>query len=264
MGGALYHEICGSGAAGDLVLLHGWSLNLRVWDGLVRLLAPRFRIIAIDLPGHGRSDWDPRASTPAAQAWRVHETLAPLTERYALLGWSLGGQLALDLAAALPAGIERLALIATTPKFLKSANWRCGTPRPLLARLVHRLHSEGERAVSDFLALLASGSAPHTAARVRSTLRAALRTHGTACPEALTAGLARLRDGDLRRALPMVRVPALVVAGQRDRIIRPTAVRALAHALPDARYLEVAGAAHAPFLSHPVQFARELSRFLHA
>ena len=264
MAGALYHEIWGSGAAGDLVLLHGWSLNLRVWDGLVRLLAPSFRIIAIDLPGHGRSDWDPRASTPAAQAWRVHETLAPLTERYALLGWSLGGQLALDLAAALPAGIERLALIATTPKFLKSANWRCGTPRPLLARLVHRLHSEGERAVSDFLALLASGSAPHTAARVRSKLRAALRTHGTACPEALTAGLARLRHPDLRRALPMVRVPALVVAGQRDRIIRPTAVRALAHALPDARYLEVAGAAHAPFLSHPVQFARELSRFLHA
>jgi len=180
------------------------------------------------------------------------------------IGWSLGGQLALDLAAALPAGIERLVLIATTPKFLKSPTWRCGTPRPLLARLVHRLHAESERAVSDFLALLASGSAPHTAARVVSKLRAALRVHGGACPEALTAGLARLRDGDLRSALPMVRVPALVVAGQRDRIIRPTAVRALAHALPDAHYLEVAGAAHAPFLSHPVQFARELSGFLHA
>jgi pimeloyl-[acyl-carrier protein] methyl ester esterase len=99
---------------------------------------------------------------------------------------------------------------------------------------------------------------------VLAKLRAALRTHGAACPEALTAGLARLRDGDLRRALPMVRVPALVVAGQRDRIIRPAAVRALAHSLPDARYVEVAGAAHAPFLSHPVQFARELSGFLHA
>ncbi len=261
---ALYHEVCGSGTEGDVVLLHGWSLNLRVWDGLVRLLAPRFRVIAIDLPGHGRSDWDPRASTPAAQAWRVHETLVPITERYALVGWSLGGQLAIDLAAALPAGVERLALIATTPRFLKSATWRCGTRRALLARLVNRLHSERERAVSDFLALLASGSAPRTVARVLARLRGALRSQGTACPEALTAGLARLRDGDLRAALPMVRVPALVVAGQRDRIIRPAAVRALAHALPDARYLEVAGAAHAPFLSHPVQFARELSGFLHA
>jgi pimeloyl-[acyl-carrier protein] methyl ester esterase len=261
---ALYHEVSGNGEAGDLVLLHGWSLNLRVWDGLVRELTPRFRVIAIDLPGHGRSDWDPRATTPAAQAWRVHETVASLTERYTLLGWSLGGQLALDLAAALPAGIERLALIATTPKFLKSSNWRCGTPRPLLARLVHRLHSEGERAVSDFLALLVRGSAPGTAARVLSKLRQALRAHGAACPEALSAGLARLRDGDLRPALPKVRVPALVLAGQRDRIIRPAAVRALARALPQARYVEVAGAAHAPFLSHPVQFVRQLSGFLHA
>ena len=259
---ALYHEVCGTGSRGDVVLLHGWSLNLRVWDGLVRLLAPHFRVITIDLPGHGRSDWDAGASTPAAQAWRVHETLAPITERYALLGWSLGGQLALDLAAALPASVERLALVATTPKFLKSANWRGGTPRPLLARLVHRVHSEGERAVSDFLRLLASGSAPRTAARVLARLRRALRTHGGACPEALTAGLARLRDGDLRPALPLVRVPALVIAGQRDRVIRATAARALAHALPDARYVEVAGAGHAPFLSHPVQFARQLSGFL--
>jgi pimeloyl-[acyl-carrier protein] methyl ester esterase len=261
---ALYHEVCGSGEAGDVVLLHGWSLNLRVWDGLVRVLAPRFRLITIDLPGHGRSDWDPRAITPAAQAWRVHETVAPISERYTLLGWSLGGQLALDLAAAMPAGVERLVLIATTPKFLKSPNWRCGTPRPLLARLVHRLHSEGERAVSDFLALLACGSTPGTAARVLAKLRRALRTHGTARPEALTAGLARLRDGDLRAALPRLKVPALVVAGERDRIIRPTAVRALAHALPDARYIEVAGAGHAPFLSHPVQFVRQLNGFLHA
>jgi pimeloyl-[acyl-carrier protein] methyl ester esterase len=258
---ALYHEVYGNECGRDLVLLHGWSLNLAVWSGLVRELVPHFRVIAVDLPGHGRSDWDPRASTPAAQAWRVHETLAPLTERYALLGWSLGGQVALDLAAALPAGIERLALIATTPKFLAAPGWRCGTPRPLLSRLMHRLHADGERAVSDFLALAVRGSRPGTAARTLAKLRAALRTHGWPRLEALTAGLARLRDGDQRPALPLVRVPALVVAGRRDRIIRRAAVRRLARGL-NARYIEVAGAAHVPFLSHPRQFARQLGGFL--
>src|SRR6266699_2967975 len=72
---ALYCEVSGRGR--DLVLLHGWGLNLRVWDGLAGALTARFRVIAIDLPGHGRSDWDASAGTPAAQAWRVHETLAP-------------------------------------------------------------------------------------------------------------------------------------------------------------------------------------------
>jgi pimeloyl-[acyl-carrier protein] methyl ester esterase len=258
---ALYHEVRGSGSR-DLVLLHGWSLNLRVFDGLVRALGDSFRIISVDLPGHGGSDWDPKAATPAAQAWRVHETLARLTERYSLLGWSLGGQVALDLAAALPGPIERLALIATTPRFLAAPTWRCGTPRPLLARMIHRMYADSSRAVNEFLALQVRGSAPRTAERALARLRGALRSDGWAHPAALASGLARLRDNDLRPALPLVQVPVLVVAGQRDRIVRPVASRILARRLPQARYLEIKGAAHAPFLSHPRQFAKHLKEFL--
>jgi pimeloyl-[acyl-carrier protein] methyl ester esterase len=256
---ALNHEIHGRGR--DLVLLHGWSLNLHVWDELTRELARRFRVIAIDLPGHGGSDWDARASTPAAQAWRVHETLAPLTERYALLGWSLGGQFALDLAAAMPAGIERLVLVSTTPRFLAAPGWPFGTAPGLLARLAERLRrADAAAALDEFLKLQVRGNTPRTAARVLRALRAALG-QGAAGHEALAHGLERLRSADLRPALSMVRVPALVIAGSRDCIVRPAASRALA-ALADARYLEFSGAAHAPFLSHPKRFAEAVSGFL--
>src|SRR2546430_17565199 len=87
---ALYFEVQGRGR--DLVLLHGWGLNLRVWDELAGVLARRFRVIAVDLPGHGKSDWDARASTPAAQAWRGPETLAPPTHRHAPPRRALGGE----------------------------------------------------------------------------------------------------------------------------------------------------------------------------
>jgi pimeloyl-[acyl-carrier protein] methyl ester esterase len=159
---ALNYEIHGNGH--DLVLLHGWSLNLRVWDELKDALSARVRVIAIDLPGHGGSDWDARASTPAAQAWRVHETLAPLTERYALLGWSLGGQFALDLAAAMPAGIERLVLVSTTPRFLAAPGWPFGTAPALLAKLAERLRRGDARAIDEFLKLQVRGNTPRTAA----------------------------------------------------------------------------------------------------
>jgi pimeloyl-[acyl-carrier protein] methyl ester esterase len=258
----LYHEVHGSAGGRDLVLLHGWSLNLRVWDPLVQALAPHYRVITVDLPGHGGSDWDPRAASPAAQAWRVHETLEPLTERYCLLGWSLGGQVALDLAAALPAHIDALALIAATPRFLRGAGWRCGTPRAQLARLIHRLYANSHKAVNEFLALAARGSAPRTSAHVLHTLRRALKSDGWAHPAALASGLARLRDTDLRAGLGRVEVPTLVVAGQRDRIVRAAASRALARRIRAARYVEIRGAAHAPFLSHPGQFARHLREFL--
>jgi pimeloyl-[acyl-carrier protein] methyl ester esterase len=257
---ALHYEIRGRGR--DLVLLHGWSLNLGVWHEPARRLARRFRVISIDLPGHGASDWDPKASTPAAQAWRVHETLSPLTERFSLLGWSLGGQFALDLAAAMPAPIERLALICTTPKFASGPGWRCGTAPALLTRLASRLRAHGERAVDEFLTLQVRGTAPRTAARVLARLRRALAVHGRALPEALSSGLERLRHGDLRAALPLVRVPALVIAGEHDSVVRPAAARALATSLPQGRYVEIAGAAHAPFLSHPAQFTRLICGFL--
>jgi pimeloyl-[acyl-carrier protein] methyl ester esterase len=259
---ALHFEMRGRGK--DLVLLHGWGLNLRVWDELARALARTCRVIAIDLPGHGRSDWDPRAVTPAAQAWRVHATLAPLTERYALLGWSLGGQFALDLAAAMPARIERLVLVATTPRFLAAPGWRCGMAPALLTRLADALRQGRDAAVEDFLALCARGGAPRTAGRVLGELRAALARHGAAHPQALANGLERLAQCDLRAALPQLRVPALVIAGRHDRITRAAASRALAARLGDARYVEFAGAAHAPFLSHPARFAQTLARFLRA
>jgi pimeloyl-[acyl-carrier protein] methyl ester esterase len=250
------------GRGRDLVLLHGWSLNLRVFDQLTRELARSCRVIAIDLPGHGKSDWDARASTPAAQAWRVHETLAPLTERYALLGWSLGGQFALDLAAAMPAGIERLVLVSTTPRFLAAPGWPFGTPPAFLGKLAERLRRGEANAIDEFLKLQVRGNNPRTAARVLASLRGAL-ARGAAQPEALAHGLERLRNADLRPALPLVRVPALVIAGTHDRIVRPAASRALA-ALADARYVEFADAAHAPFLSHPKQFAQLVDGFVRA
>jgi pimeloyl-[acyl-carrier protein] methyl ester esterase len=246
----------------DLVLLHGWGFNLGVWSRLSRELAPRFRVIAIDLPGHGRSDWDPHAVTPAAQAWRVHETIAPLTERYALLGWSLGGQFALDLASAMPAGIERLVLVGATPRFLSGPGWRAGMPAARLEQLAASLARSPDRTLQGFLGLCARGSAPRTTLRVRKALRAALAQHGSAQPRALAVGLERLRDVDLRAALPLVRVPTLVIAGSGDQVTRPAASRALAARLPQTRYLEFAGAAHAPFLSHPARFAHVVREFL--
>jgi pimeloyl-[acyl-carrier protein] methyl ester esterase len=258
---ALHAEVTGQGSR-DLVLLHGWGLNHRVWAPLAGALGRGYRLIAVDLPGHGRSEWDGEIPTPAAQAWRVHETLAPLTTRYSLLGWSLGGQFALDLAAALPAAIERLVLVCTTPRFLAAPGWRCGLPAKSLARLAERVRTAPVLAVNEFLRLQMRGCAPRSATRSLETLGGALREAGWAHPAALAWGLERLRLSDLRPMLPAVRMPALVIAGQHDRITPPGASRALAALLPDARYRRIAGASHVPFLTHPQRFVTLLREFL--
>src|SRR5262249_12704372 len=150
--------------------------------------------------------------------------------------------------------IERLVLVNTTPRFLAAPGWPFGAPPALLQRLAARLNHGQAQAVDEFQKLQVRGNSPRTPARVLRGLRGAPRSPGAAQPAALAHGRERLRDADLRPALPMVRVPALVVTGSQDRIIRPAASRALA-ALAGARYVEFAGAAHAPFLSHPAKFA---------
>ncbi|HEY1491478.1 MAG TPA: alpha/beta fold hydrolase [Steroidobacteraceae bacterium] len=255
----LHVRITGRGR--DLVLLHGWAANLGVWKDLTRALSHTFRIISLDLPGHGKSDWDPRAHTPAAQTWRVHETLAPLTERYSLLGWSLGGQFALDLAAAMPGAIENLVLVNSSPRFLAAPGWPYGSAAAMLRRLEARLAHDRGRAIDDFMNLQVRGTPPRTAARVLKKLRTVQRIHGAGHYEALVNGLERLKNGDLRAALTQVRVPTLVIGGSHDRIIHPSASRALA-ALAGGRYVEIREAGHAPFLSHPTRFAQLVKEFV--
>jgi len=254
----LYIEINGSGP--DLVLLHGWGLNIRVWDGLVQELGDRFRMIAVDLPGHGRSAWGAGGGTPAEQAWLIHTTLASVSNRYSLLGWSLGGQIALDLAAAMPGQIDKLVLVAATPRFAQSADWPYGMQPAAITKLATQLRQNYRQTVRDFLELQVRGSIEGSS--VLEQLRHALFVHGEAQPEALEAGLNTLATSDLRPTLPHVKAPTLVIAGQHDRITAPAASRVLAQALPDARYVEMRRAAHAPFLSHRKEFAALVDNFL--
>ena len=254
----LYVEVNGNGP--DLVLLHGWGLNVRVWDGLVVELRNRFRLIAVDLPGHGKSAWAPGRNTPAEQAWLLHSTLAPISKSYSLLGWSLGGQIALDLAAAMPAQIDRLVLVATTPRFTAAPDWPYGMKLEAITKMATELREDYQRTVRDFLDLQVRGSMDGPS--VVEQLRHALSVHGEAAPEALAAGLNTLATSDLRSTLPHVRTPTLVIAGQNDRITAPAASRVLATTLPDARYVEMRRAAHAPFLSHRKEFIAVLEQFL--
>lgn len=255
----LHVEAAGRGS--PLVMLHGWGLNLRVWDGLARALADERHVLRIDLPGHGRSPWTFAAGegTLERQAELIAASLPP---RCTLLGWSLGGQLALRIARAHPQQIERLVLVATTPRFVAGEDWPNGVAPAVLSDFAARLAQDTDGTVADFLELQLRGSA--VAGQAHAALRAALVAHGRADPAALDAGLSILRTADLRAELGAVEQPALVLAGQYDRLVPPAASRTLALALPRGRYHELRRGAHAPFLSHAAEVAGQLRDFLAA
>jgi pimeloyl-[acyl-carrier protein] methyl ester esterase len=244
-------------------MLHGWGLNLRVFDPLAAALESTRRLLRMDLPGHGRSPWDPRAATLAGHAMLVRDELAALVDSdrpVSVLGWSLGGQIAVELAIAAPELVDRLVLIATTPRHTTTHDWPHGMPAAVLGAFEARLESDWREAVREFLELQVRGSSEGE--RVLRDLQAALLAHGEADPRALAAGLASFETADLRERLELVRQPALLIAGQHDRITPPRASRALAEGLSRGDYLEFRRAGHAPFLSHAAETAAAVQEFL--
>lgn len=254
---ALYSETSGSGAAhaAPLVLLHGWGMNLRVFDGLRAALAQHHRVTAIDLAGHGASPWT-AGSSPQQQ---LAELAAVLPRAAVLVGWSLGGQLALQLAADPALAVRRLVLIATSPRFVRADDWPHGLPAATLRQFAAQLEHHAGNTVDDFIELQLRGSAD--AAAVRATLQDSLRQHGAAQGAALAAGLTLLEHNDLRALAPRIQVPALVIAGQHDRVTAAAAGQTLSQLLPQGQLLTIRRAGHAPFLSHPGQVAAALLAF---
>jgi pimeloyl-[acyl-carrier protein] methyl ester esterase len=252
----LYSETDGGGGE-PLVLLHGWGMNLRVFDALRATLGDHYRVTAIDLPGHGRSAWTEAASAQAQLA-----ALAVMLPRDAtLVGWSLGGQFALQLAAEPALAVRRLVLVASSPRFVRAPDWPHGLPQAVLRQFAQQLETDPAGTLAEFLDLLVRGS--EHAAAVRSTLHHALQRHGEPDPQALAAGLALLEQHDLRELAQRIDVPALVIAGQYDRVTPPQASAALAQLLPRGQLLQIARAGHAPFLSHPEAVTTALLAFPH-
>lgn len=251
----LYRESTGAGPI--LVLLHGWGMNLRVFDALREVLDDEVQVIAIDLPGHGASPWDnTRASFTAQVEWLVDS----LPQRCSLLGWSLGGQFALELARRVPERLHRLVLVATTPRFTATSDWPAGMSAAVFGDFAARLQRDWRHTVADFLHLQVRGSRDAMASLRQ--LEAALLAHGQADPAALAADLTLLETLDQRGQLAGIATPTLVIAGQHDRITLPAAGEYIAAHMPEASLTTVPRAAHAPFLSHTAEFATLVRGFL--
>ncbi|MEO8752462.1 MAG: pimeloyl-ACP methyl ester esterase BioH [Casimicrobiaceae bacterium] len=250
-----------AGAGPPLVLLHGWAMHGGLFAPLVPALAQRFSVSVVDLPGHGYSA--PVApftldAIVAALALRFGDAEEPVT----LLGWSFGGAVALRWARLHPGRVARLLLVCATPRFTACDDWPHAMAPITLARFGDELAAAYRLTLQRFLSLQVQGSDEGRA--TLASLRAQLFARGEPSRATLAAALAVLAAIDLRDDAHAIAVPALIVTGERDALT-PTAAGAwLARAMPNARHVDIPGAAHAPFLSHRRAFDTALAGFADA
>ena len=257
MGMSLHVETYGKGA--DLVLIHGWGMHGGVWQPLLRHLSPHFRLHAVDLPGMGFS-----RPLEHGQLQAYAEQLATVIPADAdICGWSLGGLIAMRLAVLRPELVRRLVLVGATPCFTnraESPTWSDGVDEQVFRQFASQVAQDYQSTLIKFLTLQCMGA--DNARGTVKQLRESFAARPVPTMESLQRTLRLLLENDLRGEIDHLHTPTLLIHGDRDRLAPVEAARWLAQHLPAGSLRVIAGAAHAPFLSHPASFTEALLQFL--
>lgn len=254
---SVWRAVRGTGT--DIVVLHGWGLNANIWTPVVTPLAQLGRLHRLDLPGYGESPWP--QDLPITFANLCQLTLEALPEKCHLIGWSLGGLVATQLALAHPQRFHSLTTVASSPYFPAEQHWP-GIEPHVLNTFAKQLSKDFKRTVERFLALQSLGS-PHARDDVKQ-IKEWLFAKPMAHVDVLDAGLDMLATVDLRDQLKHLKVPMLRIYGKLDALVPVAVVEPVGKLLPQSEQATYIAphCSHAPFISDANGFMAALTPFL--
>jgi len=263
---SLHIDTTGSGR--PLVMIHGWGMHSGVWQPLVKRLSRQFTLHLIDLPGMGFSQPIEPGHLHAV-AEKLAEQIPPNAD---VCGWSLGGLVAMRLALDHPDHVRRLVLIGSTPRFVNSQTsdalavnhaqgaWQHGIDAQVFQDFAAQVGQDYQGTLIKFLTLQCMGASDSRA--TIKQLRASFAERPVPTTGSLQKALRILLENDLREEIPQLRKPVLLMHGDRDTLAPLQAAHWMSQHLPFGRLRVMAGASHAPFLSHPEQSIQALVQFL--
>jgi 2-succinyl-6-hydroxy-2,4-cyclohexadiene-1-carboxylate synthase len=258
---ALHAELSGEGP--PVVILHGFTGSTRSMAGVATGLEDAFRTIRIDLVGHGGSDAprDPSAYTLARCTAQLTGALDALgVGRAHLVGYSMGGRVALSLSAAHPERVSSALLVGASAG-IEDPRARAVRVRDD-ERLAARIEREGIASFVDtWMSLPLFATQRRLGKEWLATARAqrlSNRPHGLALS---LCGMGAGAQPPLHQHLGDIDAPICLVAGERDAKFRAIAAD-LAGRLPNARIELIRGAGHAAHLERPATFLRVARQWL--
>ena len=246
-----------AGRGPALLMLHGLTATHVNWEHTMAAFSSRFRVIAPDLPGHGWSEKPDAPYTIDFFAGVMRSLGRELgLDQAVVIGNSLGGQIALQMALDYPTWTRALVLAAPAGGFGQTINALSWTiravagPRLLSVTLPYAL----ERTVYD------RTRAEHLERRRILAERLAHEDYPSFARAVTRSLLGAIAAG--RQPIHEIRQPVLLVWGRNDRLVALSASRRLTRAVPQARLAVLERCGHLPMLEHPEQFNHLVTDFL--
>lgn len=240
-----------------LVFLHGWGVNAAIFDPVVKQLSTNYQVICLDLPGFGdQVEQFPAPYSLANVAKELSNTIPPSS---IVIGWSLGGLVATQLALEYPEKVAKLVTIASSPAFVAKDNWP-GIKPDVLAMFHRQLEGDISKTLAGFLKLQAMGS-PHVRDDIR-IIKQLVEQKPQPSKAVLDSGLDILADVDLRDQLENISQPFLRIYGKLDALVPHKAIVQIDDMAPASKSCILPKASHAPFISHQVEFIEVLDSWI--
>jgi len=242
----------------ELVLLHGWGSDREIWRPLLAALRPWANITLVDIPGCAPGCGLAQAPLLATM---LEEILGCCPVSAVYVGWSLGGQLATELAARYPDRVLSLVTICSNPRFVAGEGWPGMDPGDF-SDFQAAVAADPCSALRRFNTLQVRG-----ARDARRLLRQMPRRAHAAADAQLPAGLHWLHSLDQRDCLPALPQPQLHLLGERDQLVPASvgdSLRGLLRDVPGAKLRLLPGASHVAPLEAGAALAEEIRGFLHS
>ncbi len=241
-----------SDATARCLLIPGWSFNSDIYEWLLPGLAQHFVVSTANCMSIPQT-------TSAKQL--VDALESKITEPAWIIGWSLGGNIAIELAHRFPQKVLSLCLLSTTPLFIDKDDWLVGMAREVFVKFQQGLLENCDKTLRKFDLLQTRADAEE------KSLRHALeqyRLQQKMLPVAdLSQGLKILGDFDQRAILTELSQPMLWCFGEMDAVVNVYTAQEIKSIIPTARIEVFRYAAHLPFLTHTDKFFKALIDLLH-
>lgn len=242
---------------GTVLWLTGWSMPVTVF-GKIQALLPDYHHVSLDYSKAGSLDEMLALTESAARNSRESAAVSSSSSEYhgplLIGGWSLGGLLALRLAARGLA--DGLVLLAATARFIRpkeqqERGWADGYVRQMIAAI----HKDRQAVEENFRQNL------FTDAEKNAGLLSKLPPTGSWTTPALITGLQVLRSEDCLSQLPNINCPVILIHGTEDKICPYGAAEEMGAQLPHVELITIAGCGHVPFLGREEAIAEEIRRW---
>ena len=252
-----HYEISGEGPC--LLFLHGWASSSRVFAQQVEYFSQKNKVLAIDLPGHGSTSWQPISFKNIVQEMDVVLTALGINS-VSIIGSSMGGMIGLHFCAMLPNKVNRLVMVGSAPRFLQKPGMPVGLKREEMQRLKAQVGTKYQGILDIFFRSLFT--IEERESQKFKWIHQFRKEENPPSQEALIYFLDMLEQEDLVSILKNIKIPIQFIVGRQDYICSEYSMEFLKTILPYARFDFIEKSGHFPFLIRSTEFNQQVEQFL--